>query len=168
MKHTPWPERTFTFDFPVTHFPFIIERLRGTPLQIADMVKGMNDEALSKKPGDKWSVKEHIGHLSDLEMLHEGRIDDFRNGLKLLRAADMTNQKTNEADHNKTSIKLLMDKFTKGRASFITRLEGFSEAELWHKALHPRLKMEMRPLDLAYFVAEHDDHHLVLMRKTIV
>jgi len=30
-------------------------------------------------------------------------------------------------------------------------------------AWHPRLKVRMRLVDLAYFVAEHDDHHLASM-----
>jgi hypothetical protein len=27
--------------------------------------------------------------------------------------------------------------------------------------MHPRLKVPMTPVDLAWFDAEHDDHHLV-------
>jgi hypothetical protein len=27
-------------------------------------------------------------------------------------------------------------------------------------ALHPRLNVRIRVLDLAFFIAEHDDHHL--------
>jgi hypothetical protein len=37
------------------------------------------------------------------------------------------------------------------------RLSG---AQLFHASLHPRLKIPVRIIDLVYFVAEHDDHHL--------
>ena len=34
-------------------------------------------------------------------------------------------------------------------------------------ARHPRLKKEMRVLDLAFFIAEHDDHHLARISELI-
>ena len=34
-------------------------------------------------------------------------------------------------------------------------------------SLHPRLKMQMTPVDLAWFDAEHDDHHLVKIQNLI-
>ena len=33
-------------------------------------------------------------------------------------------------------------------------------ADIFRTALHPRLETPMRMMDLFYFVAEHDDHHL--------
>ena len=35
-----------------------------------------------------------------------------------------------------------------------------SPAELARTALHPRLRQPMSVVDLCFFVAEHDDHHL--------
>ena len=39
------------------------------------MVSGLDEDLANLKPGSKWSIKEHIGHLTDLEDLHRGRID---------------------------------------------------------------------------------------------
>ncbi|HET9486764.1 MAG TPA: hypothetical protein VFO54_04995, partial [Chryseosolibacter sp.] len=36
-----------------------------------------------------------------------------------------------------------------------------SDGECAMTSLHPRLNVMMNPVDLAYFDAEHDDHHLV-------
>jgi hypothetical protein len=36
----------------------------------------------------------------------------------------------------------------------------FDETFIQRTALHPRLNVPMRVLDWAYFIAEHDDHHL--------
>jgi uncharacterized damage-inducible protein DinB len=55
----------------------IIERLRGTLLQLESTVKNIPDEKLSIKKDGKWSVKEVVGHLFDLEELWNGRINDF-------------------------------------------------------------------------------------------
>jgi predicted short-subunit dehydrogenase-like oxidoreductase (DUF2520 family) len=32
-------------------------------------------------------------------------------------------------------------------------------------SLHPRLKRPMRLIDLCFFVAEHDDHHLAIATR---
>ena len=77
ITQTPWIERKFEFNFPVGLFPVIIERLRGALLQLETMVKDLPDEKLSAKKDGKWSVKEVVGHLYDLEELWNGRINDF-------------------------------------------------------------------------------------------
>ena len=77
ITQTPWTERNFEFNFPVGLFPVIVERLRGTLLQLETMVKNISDEKLSVKKDGKWSVKEVVGHLYDLEELWNGRINDF-------------------------------------------------------------------------------------------
>src|SRR5207253_8115240 len=117
------------------------------------------ENKLSEKPNGKWSIKEHIGHLSDLEELHDGRIDDFKNKLLNLRAADLENKKTEKAGHSKKPIKEIIDNFKSTRNYFIIRLKGLNTAELSRSAIHPRLQKQMRPVDMALFVAEHDDHH---------
>ena len=43
IKKTPWIERKFNFDFPVTHFPFIMERLRGAVMHSEDIVKNKSN-----------------------------------------------------------------------------------------------------------------------------
>ena len=34
-------------------------------------------------------------------------------------------------------------------------------------AMHPRLEQPMTPTDLIFFVAEHDDHHLITITELI-
>src|SRR5207244_7994424 len=101
------------------------------------------------------------GHLTDLEELHEARIADYKNKAETLRSADMSNKKTNEADHNSSSIKILLNDFRKSRIQFLEHLNSLNESELSHSAIHPRLNIPMRLVDMAFFVAEHDDQHLV-------
>lgn len=148
-------------------FPYILERLRGTAPRIEEMIKNIPEKNLEHKVNNAWSVKEHIGHLIDLEELHEGRIDDFKGGLKTLRAADMTNKKTNEANHNAVAIGKLISSFRQSRKTFISHLENKTQHELLAVSMHPRLNQPMRLVDMAFFVAEHDDLHLTVMRELI-
>jgi len=159
MQRTKWTERNFCFDFPEGWIYNILERLRGTHPRICDLVKGYSNASLSEYMAG-WSVKEHIGHLTDVEELHAGRIDDLLMRLDKLRSADMTNEKTNEANHNGNDIEYHLLMFEKSRNHFIKKLKNIDDATHVYKALHPRLQVMMRPVDVAYFTAEHDDHHL--------
>jgi len=131
------------------------------------MVAGMDDSIAMQKPGGKWSIKEHIGHLYDLEFLHDGRLDDFKDGKDVLRAADMKNTMTEESNHNLSSLESLIDKFSKSRSDFLAKLNSLDDTTFMRKSLHPRLQVMMRPVDVAYFCAEHDDHHLASIREII-
>ena len=165
MERTKWVDRKFTFDFPEGWIFDILERLRGTPVRIKEMMTGISDEHASLHHNGKWSIKENIGHLYDLEALHEGRLDDFIAGKEILRAADMSNALTNESHHNDRSVDTLLQMFTISRQDFIAKLESLNDETQLRRAMHPRLKVKMRPIDVAYFTAEHDDHHLASIRE---
>ena len=155
-----WVERTFEFNLPVGVFPCILERLRGTPARIREIVEPLSNDMRTTRVEQAWSIQEHVGHLFDLESVHEGRLDDYLNAAAVLRPADKQNRKTHEARHNETPIEELLDAFAAARMRFVRRLETFDEAILSRSALHPRLNVPMRMMDMGLFVAEHDDHHL--------
>lgn len=162
-----WTSRRFSFEMPPETHPVVLERVRGTAARILEMVQNKPEELLSYKPEGAWSMKEHIGHLTDLEELHEGRIDDFLEGVNTLRPADMENKKTFTAHHNEKSIEELISEFRFQRNIFIERLYSI-EPNFWSQsAMHPRLNKPMRVIDMVVFVAEHDDHHLALMREIV-
>lgn len=165
MQRTPWIEKKFNFDFPVGWLPNILERLIGTSARLKEITQSLSEEIASYKPNINWSIKEHIGHLVDLEEIHEGRIDDLISRKEILRAADMENVKTNQSNHNTKSINQLIQKFTIRRNQFISRFYLLDDEIQNFKSLHPRLKIMMRPVDVAFFTSEHDDHHLASMRE---
>src|SRR5688572_11426138 len=127
MERTKWVDRKFTFDAPEGWIYNILERLGGTPARIREMTAGLPDEKANQKPNGKWSIKEHIGHLYDLEALHIGRIDDFTEGSENLRAWDTTNALTNESHHNDRSVDELLALFINRRKTFIAKLEGLDD-----------------------------------------
>jgi len=158
-----WMDRTFEFKTPPEQLPVVVERLRGTPARVEEKIRALSPAVLTRRDGDAWSIQEHLGHLLDLDELHLARVDDFLTGAETLRAADMQNRKTQEADHNRREAKHLVQDFRRERRRFVERLEGIEPAWLSRSALHPRLGQPMRIVDMAWFVAEHDDHHLARM-----
>jgi len=160
MKKVKWFERSFDFSTDQNIFPSIIERLRGTPARLDEKFKSIPADILEIKPDNTWSIKENLGHLTDLEPLWQGRLEDVINGEIELRPTDLANRKTDEANHNAKSIVELLSTFRQIRAQTIAKLEELDEETIFKSALHPRLKTPMRTMDLFLFVAEHDDHHL--------
>ena len=92
---------------------------------------------------------------------------DIRAGLTDLTPADLTNRKTHESDHDRRSAGELIQRFAAARAELVTALQALSDTDLARAARHPRLGTPMRIVDLACFVAEHDDHHLVRIRELL-
>ena len=160
-----WTDRTFQFTMPVELFPTVAERLRGTPARLEEKVRSLSPAVLTRRDGEAWSMQEHLGHLLDLDELHLGRLDDYLAGAESLRAADMQNKKTHDADHNRREVKHLLQDFRRERRRLVERIESFSLDQLKRSAVHPRLRLPMRAFDMAWFVAEHDDHHLARMTE---
>jgi uncharacterized damage-inducible protein DinB len=134
--------------------------VRGIPARLEDLTRGLSRDVSTRRDSDRWSIQEQAGHLLDLEELGMKRLDDFEAGRETLVAADMTNQKTHEADHNANSIDNILSDFRKERMAFVARLDSYNEDFVARRALHPRLKTKIRVIDLVFFIAEHDDHHL--------
>lgn len=155
-----WIDRGFPFPVAVGLFPAILARLRGTPDRLEALSMTLTQDELMQKPRKGWSVQEHIGHLLDLELLHIGRVDDFVAGKSELRPADMTNRMTDSRGHNHKPIDDVLRAFIERRNMLVdifTKIDDRThEVSLWHN----RLASRMRLVDLAYFVAEHDDHHI--------
>jgi uncharacterized damage-inducible protein DinB len=167
MERTKGIERKFSFNIPEGWLPNILERLQGTSPRIEEIVTGLTEEQAEEKTEGKWSIKEHIGHLLDLEELHEGRIDDFVGRKDVLRAADMSNAKTYGASHNSRNLEDLINRFGTRRSEFVKRLRDLDDESQRFRSLHPRLQEMMRPVDMAFFTAEHDDHHLASIRELL-
>ena len=165
VELTKWIDRKFEFNFAVGVFPCIIERLRGTPVRITELVRNIPESGLTKRTGGKWSIQENIGHLIKVEELHDGRIDDYLAGKEVLRPADMKNRRTFDADYNSQDINSVLESFQTVRMNFLRRLEELNEAIVSRSVLHPRLKIPMRLIDMAYFAAEHDDYHLAVITR---
>ncbi len=167
MTRTPWIHRTFHFGIPPGWMPNILERLLSTELRIKNLTQNLSEEDAIISFKNKWSIKEHIGHLTDLEDLHIGRVNDFVLRKPILRAADMSNTKTQKANHNEKKLPELIENFQLARNNFIFHLTQLDEISQGITSNHPRLKQQMRPVDLAFFTAEHDDHHLASIRELL-
>jgi uncharacterized damage-inducible protein DinB len=162
MSQVPlWYEREFAFTFPVEQHPNLSVRLRGTPAQLEEMLRGLARERLVHKPEGKWSIQEHAGHLLDLESLWLRRVENFfEPGSETLAVTDLSNRQVDSANFNARPAAEILGQFRTARRKLSERIDEVSPESFARTRLHPRLQQPMRLVDHLYFVAEHDDHHL--------
>ena len=156
MKRFEWFDRQFTFGLPKEMLPFYLERLEGTIARIEQKVKGVDDKILSENLNGKWSIKQNIGHLAEVDQVGFKRIDEMTSGLAVLSPAVFEPQ-----DYNPWPIEKVFGFFIQTRRANLDKYKKLSEEQVMKSSLHPRLKVQLTPVDLAWFDAEHDDHHLV-------
>ena len=159
MKQTKWFDRQFPIIRDNGLLPTIIERLEGTPARLDYKLERI-DFARVAMTADRWSIKKEIGHLLDLEPLWLERARQIIKNTPELVAADLTNKKTNETNHDERNATELVAEFAENRQRFTDLLRNVTDEDLQKASVHPRLGTPMKIVDLAYFVAEHDDHHL--------
>lgn len=162
MRRTPWFERQFPTIADNGLLPGILERLAGTAPRLRVMLPAVEQ---GPPAASGWSVPQEIGHLLDLEPLWLTRAHDIMRGEEVLTAADLSNRATREANHDQWPLSQLIDRWEPLRQALVAVLRSANDADLERSARHPRLGTPMRLIDLAYFVAEHDDHHLARLRE---
>lgn len=155
-----WTGRTFAFDFPVERITVFKSRIRGAAGRINTTVRGLTGTALTARQGESWSIQEHVGHLFELDALHLRRLDELARGETELTAADMENHATWDANFNQQPFGEVWQAFGNRRTELLQQLSSLDADALGKASRHPRLKTMMRPVDIAFFAAEHDDNHI--------
>jgi len=163
MKKLDWFERQFSFGLSPGMLPFYLERLEGTIARIEKKVSGIPNEILTRKLDGKWSIKENIAHLAEVDEIALKRIDEMKQGISPMSPAVMQPGK----DYNLQSVNDVVDFFRINRIKNLQKYKSLNETDLVKFSLHPRLKVQMNPVDLAWFDAEHDDHHLVRINEIL-
>ena len=167
MDTAKWFERQFDFRLSSKDYISVYKRMQEAAGKLQQITAGILPAALIYKPGGKWSVNEHVGHLSLLEPLWRQRFIDIHNSKPVLSPADLENKATTEAGFNNSDIKALIETFINERNTTLLLLDSMNEEDKTKTSLHLRLQQPMRIIDLSYFVAEHDDHHLAVISEII-
>ncbi len=163
MKKLEWFERTFNFGVPHGMLPFYLERLEGTIARLEQKTKNIPEQVLANKLDGKWSIKQNIGHLAEVDEVANRRIDEMIQSISPMSPAVFEPKN----DYNAMTIRQVLDFFNDTRRKNLNKYNSLSEVLLAKSSLHPRLKVQMNAVDLAYFDAEHDDHHLVRINQIL-
>ena len=160
-----WVDKKFEFGFPVEDYVELLETLAAAPGRLDELLDGVSPDELVQSRGQGWSIQENAGHLISLEELFMGRLDDFDAGKDKLRAADMSNRKTGQANYNSADVSGIVTVFGAVRGQYIARLRAKPAAFFATVAWHPRLEKPMRVVDQLYFQVAHDAHHFTRIQQ---
>jgi hypothetical protein len=167
IERSRWLERDFAFGLPLSRFPDVLERLRGTPARLEERLDHAPTVRLSARPGESWSLQENVGHLLLVEELWDGRLDDFLSGAEALRPAGYEASRVGTARFNERPLEGLLAAFRVARLRHVGRLEQLGPSDIGRTAFHPRLERTVNVLDMMVFAADHDDHHLARITQLL-
>jgi hypothetical protein len=108
-------------------------------------------------------VKENIAHLAEVDEIALKRIDEMKQGISPMSPAVIQPGR----DYNAQPIAEVLRFFKTNRDKNLQKYRGLTAEDLKRSSLHPRLKVQMTAVDLAWFDAEHDDHHLVRVNEIL-
>jgi uncharacterized damage-inducible protein DinB len=161
----PWAERRFIFGHPPWMLADFIERLRGTVPRLEALVLDVNDADAYRQVEGKWSIAQNIGHLSDVEELWQERLDDLKQGKQTYAPAVAARFQELAKRHQASPIKEIIRELKDRRSLLVAELAKASPELQQASAFHERLQVPMRLVDCAQFYSEHDDHHLLRIRR---
>jgi L-amino acid N-acyltransferase YncA len=164
----PWLSRAFPSGSPFAALPSILVRLRSFPERAEQLLSAVPPAIRTRPAENKWSMQREIGHLLDLEALGLLRLDELRRRVAELSPADLENRRTYEADHDRARLEDLLAAWRAARADLVRAFSELDAASAAHTALHPRLRAPMNAVDLAHFIAEHDEHHLARVEERLL
>lgn len=166
METTKWFDRQFSFNHTPDEYPEIMARLKAAPTLLVKAVGTTSEDKLVRQIDGKWSIKEHIGHLSILEPLWRQRILDLQVCKKQLSPADLENTVTSAAGFNDYLVFDLIAMFEEQRSKTLSLLANTDIVSITAKSQHPRMLRSLSLADHLHFVAEHDDHHINHIRTS--
>lgn len=161
----PWAQRKFSFVHPPWMLADFVERLRGTLPRLDALIAGLDDARAQLQLEGKWSIAQNIGHLSDVEELWQERLEDLRKGSRTYTPAIASRFQELAKRHQERSVAETLRELEARRTRLVDALAQASPELQASSAFHERLQVPLRLVDCAQFYAEHDDHHLMRIRR---
>lgn len=141
--------------------PFIIERLRGTPLRVRHIVESAPTERVVFQPKDEWSIPEHLNHLTAVDVEFTGRIRQYLERAETMEVGPAGDIPADTEDElTRAPVPELLSAFDRARSDLLELLEGLDEDAFTHAIYFPYLNREVSLVDKLFFIAQHDDSHV--------
>ena len=142
----------------------LVAYLRRQGERTAEFLRGIPEHLHEHRYAEgKWSVKEVVGHLSDVE-----RVMSYR-ALRFARADETPvpgfdeNTYVPAANFDARSLDSLVEEYASVRAATLTLLASLDEAAARRRGTANEREISVRAL--AYIIAGHIDHHVALLKE---
>ena len=142
----------------------ILTVLENQKQEMADLLNRFGEEAAHfRYAPDKWSVKEVIGHIIDVERIFAYRALRFaRNDKTPLPEFDQENY-IKFANFNSRTLIDIADEFRTVRESTLSMFFSFEDEILNYEGTASGFKFTVRAIP--YIIAGHEVHHRIIIRE---
>ncbi len=140
--------------------PAALERLRQTPLEIAALLEGLSEEAMTWSPqGGGWAIRNVVSHLRDAQGVLDFRLDLFlKEEHPTLESKAVFEWATREEERPPSTLEIFAT-YQATRAKILTRLEGLPFVDWWRTGRHEEFGSVSIKQQVSYF-ASHELTHL--------
>jgi hypothetical protein len=138
-----------------------LERLERTPADLARLLRGHGDAALTRRPApDAWSAKEVVCHFRDAEE----HLDSWMQLMLVMDDPALIEPGTaarwaQDRQYQRHHAGAAWDAFSRRRDETLERLRGLAP-EQWERTGHHEGRQRMSINDLVSLMAWHDENHL--------
>jgi hypothetical protein len=163
----PWSGRIIPVGTAPEQLPVLLERVLGTPARLRELLAGHSAEALRHSPAGRWCALAHLAHLLWVQQRMADRLEDF---LALRPRLCDIDQSVQEAEAERQVLRDpgdLLEEFRLERLWAARAIAAAGPPVHRHVARHPCGDRPMRTADMLLWIAEHDDHHLAIMRHLL-
>jgi uncharacterized damage-inducible protein DinB len=142
----------------------ILGLLRRQVEETAGMVAPLSDrDAEFRYAEGKWSIKEVIGHVADVERIFVYRALCFARGEPVALPGFDENEYARQSNAGSRPLKDLVDELRTVRAATLSFFAGLSEKDLLRRGTANRNGYSVR--SFAFIIAGHERHHVKILRE---
>jgi hypothetical protein len=137
-----------------------LEKLRQTPLEVAALLEGLSEQAMTRPPADGgWAIRNIISHLRDAQGVISFRLDQFlKEENPKLESKAVFAWATNEAERP-PSTRQIFAEYEISRGDMVTKLASISLADWWRTGQHEEFGLVTLLQQVSYFTM-HELTHL--------
>lgn len=143
----------------------LLARLEKGPAALAEAVKGVDDEALRRRPAPgKWAIVEIACHLRDMERVYAERFTKVAHQDRpQLWMAD-NDSLAEGLRYREADLASVLKEFRRLRADTLVLLRALPHPVWQRTGVHPRRGVQTLE-QLAAYLAVHDQSHLAMIRE---
>ena len=144
-----------------------LERLRKTPLEVAALIEGLSEEALTRPaPDGGWAIRNTIIHLRDAQGVLDFRIDLFLKEKNPVLEMKQVWTWAKDETERPPSTREIFETYLSTRSEVIAKLESIPLADWWRTGQHEEFGIVSIKQQVSYF-ASHELTHLPQIERLV-
>jgi hypothetical protein len=159
-----WPE-TFQWFAPIYWLDALdphaaLAKLRQTPLDVAALLNGLSEQAMTQQPEDSgWAIRNILSHLRDAQGVLDFRLDLFASEEHPVLESKAVFKWATQEEEKPPSTLDIFETYKATRTKILARLEVLPFDEWWRTGFHEEFGEVSIKQQVSYF-ASHELTHL--------